>query len=329
MADLVRHAVGVDLVEVALRFALGEPVPDELALPRFSQPLAIRFLTASPGPLPTGRVTRIGDLDAGARERGSRPGRDVPRRRRDDSPCAPRRRPARLRDRDRGHVVRGSRSRRAGRGAARGRGRVSDPRLLVGAGYDAMVEHAGRPGRRGSATTHGGVVRRARPTASSGARVIELGCGGGTTETQLLAQRFRLTGVDLSPSSSGARQSACPTAGFLHADFTASSSKPGSVDAVASFYVLNHVPRELLARSVRSGSTGGSAGRLFLTTLGASDTPGWTGDFLGAPSYFSSFRPETNTPASRRGRLRAAPRRARHDPRARGRRDLPLGVGRS
>jgi biotin carboxylase len=64
MADLVRHAVGVDLVDVALRFALGEPVPDEMALPRFSQPLAIRFLTAQPGPLPTGTVTRIGSLDA-------------------------------------------------------------------------------------------------------------------------------------------------------------------------------------------------------------------------------------------------------------------------
>ena len=63
MADLVRHAVGVDLVELALRFALGEEVPDELALPRFSQPLAIRFLTASPGPLPTGRVIRIGSLE--------------------------------------------------------------------------------------------------------------------------------------------------------------------------------------------------------------------------------------------------------------------------
>ncbi len=62
MADLVRHAVGVDLVEVAVRQALGEPVPDEVALPRFSQPLAIRFLTAEPGPLPTGRVVRIGDL---------------------------------------------------------------------------------------------------------------------------------------------------------------------------------------------------------------------------------------------------------------------------
>jgi biotin carboxylase len=63
MADLVRHAVGVDLVEVALRQALGEPVPDALVLPRFTQPLAIRFLTAEPGPLPTGKVTRIGPLE--------------------------------------------------------------------------------------------------------------------------------------------------------------------------------------------------------------------------------------------------------------------------
>ena len=64
MADLVQHAVGVDLVEVALRQALGEEVPDDVALPRFTQPLAIRFFTAQPGPLPTGRVTRIGSLDA-------------------------------------------------------------------------------------------------------------------------------------------------------------------------------------------------------------------------------------------------------------------------
>jgi biotin carboxylase len=63
MTDLVRHAVGVDLVEIALLQALGKPVPDDVTLPRFSQPLAIRFLTAEPGPLPTGRVLRIGALD--------------------------------------------------------------------------------------------------------------------------------------------------------------------------------------------------------------------------------------------------------------------------
>jgi cysteine synthase A len=63
MADLVRLAVGVDLVEAQIRMALGEELPDELVLPRFRQPLAIRFLTAQPGPLPVGRVTRIGALE--------------------------------------------------------------------------------------------------------------------------------------------------------------------------------------------------------------------------------------------------------------------------
>ena len=63
MADLVRFAVGVDLVDVQLRMALGEELPDELVHGQFTQPLAIRFFTAAPGPLPTGRVRRIGPLD--------------------------------------------------------------------------------------------------------------------------------------------------------------------------------------------------------------------------------------------------------------------------
>ena len=63
MADLVRHAVGVELIDVALRFALGAEVSDDLALPRFSQPLAIRFLTAEPGPLPAGMVRSFSGLD--------------------------------------------------------------------------------------------------------------------------------------------------------------------------------------------------------------------------------------------------------------------------
>ncbi len=63
MASLARHAVGVELVDVAIMQALGEEVPDELAHPRFVQPLAIRFLTAEPGPLAAGTVRRIGSLE--------------------------------------------------------------------------------------------------------------------------------------------------------------------------------------------------------------------------------------------------------------------------
>jgi biotin carboxylase len=63
MVEVPRYGVGVDLVEIAVRQALGEPVPDELVEPRFQQPLAIRFLTAEPGPLPTGVVREVGMLE--------------------------------------------------------------------------------------------------------------------------------------------------------------------------------------------------------------------------------------------------------------------------
>jgi biotin carboxylase len=63
MADLAFHALGVDLVQIALRQALGEETPDDLVVPRISRPTAIRFLTAHPGPLPLGKVRRIGSLD--------------------------------------------------------------------------------------------------------------------------------------------------------------------------------------------------------------------------------------------------------------------------
>lgn len=63
MADHLRHAVGVDLLGIALRLALGERVTPDDVRPRFERPVAIRFLTAAPGTLTPGRVTRVGPLD--------------------------------------------------------------------------------------------------------------------------------------------------------------------------------------------------------------------------------------------------------------------------
>ncbi|HEY1316238.1 MAG TPA: ATP-grasp domain-containing protein [Gaiella sp.] len=62
LAELVRLAVGIDLVELALRFALGENVADVDARARTSEPTAIRYLTAAPGQLVMGSVARVGAL---------------------------------------------------------------------------------------------------------------------------------------------------------------------------------------------------------------------------------------------------------------------------
>ena len=63
MDAVARYGVGVDLIEIALRQALGEEVPDELVEPKLQQPMAISFLTAEPGPLPTGTLVEVSGLE--------------------------------------------------------------------------------------------------------------------------------------------------------------------------------------------------------------------------------------------------------------------------
>jgi len=128
-----------------------------------------------------------------------------------------------------------------------------------------------------------------------GARLIDLGCGGGAPETKLLADRFRVTGVDLSEEQVRRARVRIPNAHFIHADFTAIDFEPDSIDAVAAFYSFNHVPRDLLAPLYARIRTWLAPQGLFMTALGTSDTENWTGDFLGARNYFSSFPPELNT----------------------------------
>ncbi|HUZ80983.1 MAG TPA: hypothetical protein VMU73_01940 [Gaiellaceae bacterium] len=64
MADLVSYGTGINLFEIAIEQSLGRAVPDALATPAFIRPIAIRFLTASPGVLPLGTVRAIENLDA-------------------------------------------------------------------------------------------------------------------------------------------------------------------------------------------------------------------------------------------------------------------------
>ena len=59
MDEIARVGTGIELVEIAVRQALGQDIAETLLRPRFQQPLAISFLTADPGVLPTGTVRRV------------------------------------------------------------------------------------------------------------------------------------------------------------------------------------------------------------------------------------------------------------------------------
>lgn len=173
--------------------------------------------------------------------------------------------------------------------------RVTDPRAeLVGQGYDEIGERFEH--------WRDGLVDESRARwldqltsrLFEGARVLELGCGSGTAETWKLAERFRVTGVDVSASQVRRARVNVKEARFVHADLTNLELPDSAFEAVASFYAFYHVPRELLPLVFERIHGWLRPAGYFLASLGSGDLPEWKGDFLGAPMYFSSYRPETN-----------------------------------
>jgi len=173
---------------------------------------------------------------------------------------------------------------------------VPDPRTqIVADGYDAMGERfaAWREEIVGDPRDEWEQAFTSRLT--EGARVLELGCGGGTVETRRLAERFAVTGVDISPKQVERARASIPEAEFVCADFTELQLSPASIDGVIAYYTLNHVPRELLAPLLTRAHGWLVPGGWFLVAFGTSDNPGWTGEWLGAETFFASFPPEVNS----------------------------------
>ena len=173
---------------------------------------------------------------------------------------------------------------------------MRDPRTqIVADGYDAMGETFAAWSERIVGDPRDAWAAELEARLLDGARVLELGCGAGSPETRRLAQRFAVTGVDISPRQVERASAAIPEAEFVCADFTELELPAGSLEAVASFYVFNHVPRELLAPVLSSIHDWLVPGGWLLTAFGASDLPAWTGEWLGAETFFSGFPPEVNS----------------------------------
>jgi len=172
---------------------------------------------------------------------------------------------------------------------------MSDPRTaLVGAGYDAMADTWEEWSARVADDPRHAWLESLLALLPDDARVVELGCGNGTRETRELAARARLTGVDLSEEQLRRARERVPSATFVRGDLTTIEFDEASLDAVAAFYVFNHVPRELLPGVFLRIHRWLKPGGHFLASLGASDLDDWHGEWLGVPMFFSGHDPEMN-----------------------------------
>ncbi|MFN2470495.1 MAG: class I SAM-dependent methyltransferase [Gaiellaceae bacterium] len=124
--------------------------------------------------------------------------------------------------------------------------------------------------------------------------VLELGSGAGVRSTQLLAERGRLTGVDISAEQVRRARERVGEARFVHADVMEVEFAAGTFDAAVSFYVLNNLPREELGPLFERIRRWLRPGGWLLASLPTTDNPGWRGDWLGAEMFFSGWDiPET------------------------------------
>ena len=119
---------------------------------------------------------------------------------------------------------------------------IDNPVDMVREGYD-RASHAYRAAScdlEQSGSGHG--LRRLCPRLTDGARVLDLGCGCGIPATHELAQRYTVTGVDLSPVQIERARVLVPGATFVCADMSEVEFEPGSFDAVTAFYSIINVP---------------------------------------------------------------------------------------
>jgi SAM-dependent methyltransferase len=170
-----------------------------------------------------------------------------------------------------------------------------DPKRVVEEGYDQVAERY----LEWSGTAR--VEERARYTAvlldglPPGAEVLDLGCGAGVPTTRQLAQRFNVTGVDISARQIALARQNVPGAQFVHADVTQLDYAPGSFDGVAAFYSIIHVPRQEQQELLQDIASWLRPGGLLVAAFGTqSGKVELAEDFLGAPMYWSGFDSATN-----------------------------------
>jgi SAM-dependent methyltransferase len=174
----------------------------------------------------------------------------------------------------------------------------SDPKRIVEAGYDLVGDRYGQVFDAHPSPLREEYLGHLLDRLEPGSSVLEIGCGNGVPAARALAERHRVTGVDISGGQVERARRHVPGATFIKGDIMAADFPAASFDAALSFYAILHVPREehraLLDRIHRWLRPGG----WLLVNLAAGEDAGTVypaeDGFFGVTMYFSHFTAERN-----------------------------------
>ena len=86
---------------------------------------------------------------------------------------------------------------------------------------------------------------------NKGDKILDLGCGNGRAVKYLVDKGFRGIGIDVSDKMLYLARKHVPKGKFYKKEFTNIDFKPESIDAVISFFALNHIPKTEFKKTLR------------------------------------------------------------------------------
>jgi cyclopropane fatty-acyl-phospholipid synthase-like methyltransferase len=123
-----------------------------------------------------------------------------------------------------------------------------------------------------------------------GARILDIDCGAGIPIASELAQRFSVTGIDISGEQIRLARQHVPSGTFIQADIMTVDFSDATFDAVVAFYTIFHLPREEHAELFKRIRMWLKHGGNLLATVALQDEDPYTeDDFFGVTMYWSNY----------------------------------------
>lgn len=164
-----------------------------------------------------------------------------------------------------------------------------DPKRIVADGFDRIAETYAAWVERDGIGHREGHLALLEAELPAGARVLDLGCGAGVPISRRLAERFEVTGVDISERQIELARMNVPGAKFIQGDMMTQAFPEGSFDAVVAFFSIFHLPREEHGAVFDKIAAWLRPGGYLVASTGSCSDPGTVHDWLGAPMYWSFY----------------------------------------